>query len=43
VRVEYDVEAAAQAILASDLPADFAEHLRRGGAERQTAAADLRG
>src|SRR5688572_28009167 len=43
VRVEYDVEAAGRAILASDLPSDFAEHLRRGGAERQTAAADLRG
>jgi predicted phosphodiesterase len=41
VRVEYDVEAAARAILASDLPSDFAEHLRRGGTERQTAAADI--
>jgi predicted phosphodiesterase len=43
VRVEYDVEAAARAILASDLPRDFADQLRRGSAERQTAAADLRG
>jgi predicted phosphodiesterase len=33
VRVEYDVEAAAAAILASELPSDFADHLRRGGAE----------
>lgn len=32
VRVEYDVEAAARGILASELPADFAEHLRGGGA-----------
>ena len=31
VRVEYDVEAAARAILASELPDDFAEHLRTGG------------
>ena len=31
VRVEYDVEAAARAIIASDLPNDFAEHLRTGG------------
>jgi predicted phosphodiesterase len=31
VRVTYDVEQAASAILASDLPADFAEFLRRGG------------
>ena len=43
VRVEYDVEAAVRAILASDLPDDFAEYLRRGGAEGQAAAADLRG
>jgi predicted phosphodiesterase len=32
VRVEYDVEAAAKAILASELPDDFAEYLRQGGA-----------
>jgi predicted phosphodiesterase len=32
VRVEYDVESAAQAILASDLPDEFADHLRQGGA-----------
>jgi len=31
VRVEYDVEAAAQAILATDLPSDFADYLRTGG------------
>jgi N-acetylglutamate synthase-like GNAT family acetyltransferase/predicted phosphodiesterase len=31
VRVEYDVEAAMRAILASELPADFAEYLRTGG------------
>jgi len=31
VRVEYDVEHAARAILASDLPNDFAEYLRSGG------------
>jgi predicted phosphodiesterase len=31
VRVAYDVEEAAQAIIASDLPNDFAEFLRRGG------------
>jgi predicted phosphodiesterase len=42
VRVEYDVEAAAAAILASGLPSDFADHLRRGGAERQTVGADNR-
>lgn len=32
VRVAYDVERAAAAILASDLPDDFAAHLRAGGA-----------
>ncbi|HJR65920.1 MAG TPA: metallophosphoesterase family protein [Gemmatimonadaceae bacterium] len=32
VRVDYDLEAAAQAIIASELPDDFAEYLRRGGA-----------
>jgi predicted phosphodiesterase len=31
VRVEYDVEAAVRAILASELPDDFAEYLRTGG------------
>lgn len=31
VRVEYDVEAAARAILASELPDAFAEYLRTGG------------
>lgn len=31
VRVEYDVEAAARAILESDLPDDFAEYLQTGG------------
>jgi predicted phosphodiesterase len=32
VRVEYDVEAAAKAIIASELPDDFADYLRHGGA-----------
>lgn len=32
VRVEYDVESAAQAIMASELPDEFADHLRHGGA-----------
>jgi predicted phosphodiesterase len=32
VRVEYDVERAAQAVLASDLPHEFADFLRTGGA-----------
>ena len=31
VKVEYDVEDAARAIMASDLPDDFADQLRRGG------------
>lgn len=31
VRLEYDVERAAQAIIASDLPNDFADYLRTGG------------
>ena len=31
VRVEYDVEEAARAILASELPDDFADYLRTGG------------
>ena len=32
VRVEYDVEAATQAILTSDLPNELADYLRQGGA-----------
>ena len=35
VRAEYDVERAAEAILDSDLPDDFAEDLRRGSATRE--------
>ena len=35
VRTEYDVERTAAAILASDLPADFAEDLRRGSTTRE--------
>lgn len=31
VRVDYDVQRAAQAVLESELPNDFAEHLRTGG------------
>jgi hypothetical protein len=31
VRVAYDVEATATAIIASSLPDDFAEYLRTGG------------
>jgi hypothetical protein len=31
VRVEYDVEAAANGILESDLPHEFADFLRSGG------------
>lgn len=31
VRVDYDVESAAEAILASDLPEEFADQLRQGG------------
>jgi predicted phosphodiesterase len=38
IRVEYDVEAAANAIIASELPDDFADHLRHGGAERGATA-----
>jgi predicted phosphodiesterase len=38
VRVEYDVEAAAKGIIASELPDDFADHLRQGGAERAPTA-----
>jgi predicted phosphodiesterase len=33
VRVEYDIETAAAAILASGLPGDFAHQLRRGGVQ----------
>lgn len=33
VRVEYDVECTARAILDSDLPDEFAEYLRRGGSQ----------
>jgi diadenosine tetraphosphatase ApaH/serine/threonine PP2A family protein phosphatase len=39
VRVEYDVEAAAVAILESDLPHEFADFLRTGGATTTTSAA----
>jgi len=42
VRVDYDVEAAARAIIASELPDDFADHLREGGAERRPTAPALR-
>jgi predicted phosphodiesterase len=38
VRVAYDVEAAARAIIASGLPEDFADHLRSGGRPAPTAA-----
>ncbi len=38
VRVEYDVEAAARAIITSELPDDFAYDLRRGGAKQSAAA-----
>lgn len=38
VRVEYDVDVAAKGIMASELPDDFADHLRQGGAERATTA-----
>lgn len=40
VRVEYDVEAAVRAILGSELPSDFADHLRNGGANRPSIPAD---
>jgi predicted phosphodiesterase len=36
VRVEYDVEAVARAILESDLPDEFGEHLRQGGTMHQS-------
>ena len=39
LRVEYDVDAAAEAILASDLPHDFATFLRTGGVPLTTVAA----
>lgn len=39
VRVEYDVESAMRAIVASELPDDFADQLRTGGAARDTARA----
>lgn len=40
-RVEYDVETAAKGIIASDLPDDFADHLRQGGtAQMEQAGAD---
>ncbi len=35
VRVSYDLEEAAHAIVASGLPADFADHLRMGGSSPQ--------
>ena len=38
VRVEYDVEAAAKAIIDSELPDDFADYLRQGGAEGRATA-----
>lgn len=38
VRVEYDVERAAAGILASELPADFADYLRTGGKPAAVAA-----
>jgi predicted phosphodiesterase len=41
VRIEYDVEAAVRAILASELPSDFAEHLRQGGAEGRAVGSRL--
>ena len=39
VRVEYDVESAASAIMASGLPEEFAAQLRSGGAARDAASA----
>lgn len=38
VRVEYDVEQAARAIIASELPDEFADFLRTGGAAASSAA-----
>ncbi len=43
VRVPYDVERAAAAIVASGLPHDFADHLRTGGRAPSAAAADRAG
>jgi predicted phosphodiesterase len=43
VRVPYDVERAAAAIVASDLPDDFADHLRTGGRPASAPAADRAG
>ena len=37
VRVEYDVDSAAEAVRAAGLPADFAEFLRTGGAKPENA------
>jgi predicted phosphodiesterase len=42
VRVEYDVEEAARAILASELPAEFADHLRTGGMSHSIAGGRAR-
>lgn len=39
VRVDYDVESAMRAIVASELPDDFADQLRTGGAARDAARA----
>jgi predicted phosphodiesterase len=38
VRVDYDIERAARAILESDLPDEFADYLRSGGARASTGA-----
>ncbi|MGH7662937.1 MAG: metallophosphoesterase family protein [Gemmatimonadaceae bacterium] len=43
VRVEYDLETAARGIIDSDLPDDFAEHLRSGGAEPESREAPAAG
>jgi predicted phosphodiesterase len=40
VRVEYDLDAAVRGIRESELPADFGEYLRGGGAPAPTPAAD---
>ena len=40
VRVEYDIDAAVNGILASDLPHEFAEHLRAGSDVTAAAASD---
>lgn len=42
VRVEYDVEAAARGILASELPHEFADYLRTGGAQPAVTAEPTR-